>query len=273
MKTENAARIRRASALFLALAVLCFGRPAAAEPAAPAPAPTGAKAILKSMSDWLGRAEVARADLRQRHRDHHARAGEDPVHQLRLDGPGPPRQVPGAPCRRLRGRRARLRRKGRRPCSGKTSTPTPSSSCRAPSTQMIAAMRAGQRRRDAGRGLPGFPPVRPARRRRARGQAHRPGRRRRGRMRAPRLPQRRDRLAALGRGRPETDAAQDRHHEQDARRGAAVHGANQELEDRRRLRRPARSPSCRRPERGSFRPTPSSTSTSCRWVAPIGGAK
>jgi hypothetical protein len=54
MKTENAARIRRASALFLALAVLCFGRPAAAEPAAPAPAPTGAKAILKAASDWLG---------------------------------------------------------------------------------------------------------------------------------------------------------------------------------------------------------------------------
>ena len=54
MKTENAAGIRHASAVLLALAVLSFGRPAVAEPATAAPAPTGAKAILKSASDWLG---------------------------------------------------------------------------------------------------------------------------------------------------------------------------------------------------------------------------
>jgi hypothetical protein len=56
MKTDNVERVRHAGTLLLAAVLLVCVGPAGAESATPATpaAPTGAKAILKSASDWLG---------------------------------------------------------------------------------------------------------------------------------------------------------------------------------------------------------------------------
>jgi hypothetical protein len=50
----EAQRVKRQTALFLAAILFCFSAPlTGAEPAAASP-PTGARAVLKSMSDWMG---------------------------------------------------------------------------------------------------------------------------------------------------------------------------------------------------------------------------
>ena len=233
MKTENAARIRRASALFLALAVLCFGRPAAAEPAAPAPAPTGAKAILKAASDWLGSQKSLELSF-----DSDIEIITPELEKIQFTNSGTMVLV--------RPDKFRAHRFGgyadvELVFDGKTASVLGKSINAYAQIDLPGDLDSDDRghesrarRRDAGGGLPRVALLRRPRRGRPRGQAHGSGRHRRRRMRAPRVPQRRDRLAGLGREGRASDAPQDRDHEQDAGGRAAVHGPHQELEDRRR---------------------------------------
>ena len=144
--------------------------------------------------------EDDRTRLRQRHRDHHAAAGEDPVRQLRRGAAQPARQAARAAGGRLFGRGALFRRQdGQHPRQAR---------------QRLPAVRRPGERGSAGRGDEGRAGGRAACRRPAPvecvrgprgrghgGQAHRPRRRRRRGVRAPRLPQFRHGLAALGGGR------------------------------------------------------------------------